>query len=255
VLISYKIDPFSAQGAAWIKRLRDAIQNVPSVRPVGSMYVIGAGPIQMDMADRAYASFPFMIALMMVVVLVFIGIAFQSIVAPIRAVLCLSWMLIVAFGMAIFTFQDGALSFLGLAQFGASETGALFWMGPCFTLPVLFGFGLDYDIFYSERVVEECMRGHNETVAAVRALAATANTISSAGVIMMVAFLSLLLSDTPLLNEMAFPLIIALFIDCFITTKIIIPAVMAPLGRANFWPKKFVRQNGANTRGLMEGGS
>ena len=33
---------------------------------------------------------------------------------PLRAVVCLLWILIVTFGSALFVFQDGALEFLGV---------------------------------------------------------------------------------------------------------------------------------------------
>ena len=70
----------------------------------------------------------------------------------------------------------------------------------------------------------------------MRALEKTANVISAAGCIMVVAFLSLLFSSTPTLNEIAFLLVVGVLIDCFVTTKVIIPCTMALIGRYNFWP-------------------
>merc|ERR1719263_10182 len=127
------------------------------------------------------------------------------------------------YGLAIYTYQDGLLSFLNLPQLGKRESGAMSWLSPAMAGAMLVGLGLDYDIFYSERVIEEWEHGYNEKEAAVRALGATANTISAAGCIMVVAFLALLVSTTPALNEIAFLLIISVIIDCFITTKVIIP--------------------------------
>ena len=82
-------------------------------------------------------------------------------------------------------------------------------------------------------------RGYSERQSSIRALTATANTISAAGLIMVIAFLSLLLSTTPTLNEIAFLLIVGVLVDCGITTKVIIPGAIAILGRYNFWPAKF----------------
>ena len=83
--------------------------------------------------------------------------------------------------------------------------------------------------------------GFSEGEAAVRALAFTADTISSAGLIMAVAFLSLLLSATPTLNEIAFLLTIGVLLDCFVTTKVIIPASIGLLGQYVFWPLSLFR--------------
>lgn len=93
--------------------------------------------------------------------------------------------------------------------------------------------------YFTERLAEEREHGYVERVAASRALAATANLISAAGVIMMVAFLSVLLSSTASLNEIAFMLIVGILIDCFITTKVVIPASVALTGKLTFWPRTF----------------
>eukprot|EP00929_Paragymnodinium_shiwhaense_P067847 TRINITY_DN34100_c0_g1_i10.p1 TRINITY_DN34100_c0_g1~~TRINITY_DN34100_c0_g1_i10.p1 ORF type:complete len:286 (+),score=19.69 TRINITY_DN34100_c0_g1_i10:331-1188(+) len=239
VSVSYAIDPFSASGQAWLTRLRDAIQKVGNSDDVGTWYMYGEAANQMDISNMTFDRVPLMVGLMMCVVLAIIGFAFKSVVAPIRAVLCLMWMLVVTFGFSVFVFQDGCLDFLGMSQLGRRSDGAMNWISPCVALSVVVGLGLDYDIFYSERVSEECEHGYPLKEASVRALAATANTISAAGIIMVVAFLSLLLSSTPTLNEIAFLLIVGIVIDCLITTKVIIPAVLMLLGRFSFWPRRF----------------
>jgi len=236
VSIEYAVDPFSSDGQDWIVRLRDAVAQYPEV---GTWYVEGEGPNQMDVANKTFAALPFMIGLMMAVVLVLIAVAFRSLIAPLRAVFCLLWMLVLTFGLAIFVFQNGALDWLNWSQLGKRDTGAMFWMSPCIAFSILVGLGLDYDIFYTERVVEEREKCDDDRTAAVRALAFTSNTISAAGVIMVIAFMSLLLSTTPVLNELAFLLITGILIDCFITTKISIPAGIALLEGWHFWPTKF----------------
>ena len=101
-------------------------------------------------------------------------------------------------------------------------------MSPCVAFSVVVGLGLDYDIFYSERVLEELESGHSPAEAARRALAATANTITAAGCIMVVAFLSLLLSTTPTLNEISFLLVVGVIIDCLVTTKVRVTVLSRP---------------------------
>ncbi|CAE8712777.1 unnamed protein product [Polarella glacialis] len=248
VSVNYLVDPFSSDGQVWIDRLRDAVSKHSDV---GTWHIAGEGPNQMDVANKTFSQFPVMIALMMIVVLVLMAVSFKSVVAPLRAVFCLLWMLTVTFGFAIFTFQDGCLDFLNFSQLCGRSTGAMHFMSLCIAFPVVVGLGLDYDIFYSERVVEERSHGHPEQVAAVRGLAATANTITAAGFIMAAAFMSLLLSTTPTLNEIAFLLIIGVLIDCAITTKIVIPSAMGMLGKSNFWPRKFAMNPEDNGISLM----
>lgn len=239
VTVSYQVDPFSTQGQAWVTRMRDALSKHPTI---GTWYLAGEGPNQMDAAHETFKAFPFMIALMMGVVLVLIGISFKSLIAPFRAVFCLLWMLVMTFGAAICVFQMGALEWLDFSQLGQRNAGAMSWMSPMISFPVIVGLGLDYDIFFTECVLEECEYGYCEQDAVIRALTDTANTISAAGLIMMLAFGALLLCSTPTLNEIAFLLILGILIDCFITTKVIMPAAMYWLGRLNFWPHKLPKQ-------------
>lgn len=246
VAITYALDPFSSKGQEWISRIRVAVSDHTDV---ATWYVVGDAPSQMDIANKTFSQFPFMIMLMMIIVLVLMAVSFKSVVAPLRAVCCLLWMLAVTFGLAVFTFQDGLLGFFNMPQLSKRHDGAMHFMSPCVAFAVLVGLGLDYDIFYSERVIEEREHGHTEPVAAIRSLVATANTISAAGFIMAAAFCSLLLSSTPTLNEIAFLLIVGVLIDCAITTKIIIPVVIGVLGQFNFWPRKFgnvTRLDGGN---------
>ena len=154
--INYAVDPFGAQGQAWIQRLRGAVRKHAGV---ATWYVGGQGPVQMDVANRTYARFPAMVCLMMAVVALLIGASTRSLVAPLRAVLCLAWMLVVTFGLAIFTFQDGMLDWLGMSQLATRSDGAMNWISPCMAFSVCVGLGLDYDIFYSEAVLEERHRG------------------------------------------------------------------------------------------------
>lgn len=234
VMISYPIDPFSIQGQAWIEALRAAADS----STVAKWYVSGSGPIQMDASNLTFARLPLMVALMMCVVFLVISVSFRSIIAPLRAVFCLLWMLVVTYGLAIFVYQDGMLDFLNWSQLGKRDSGAMSWLSPSMAGAMMVGLGLDYDIFYSERAVEEWEHGYSEKEAAARALGATANVITAAGCIMVVAFFSLVVSTTPVLNEIGFLLSVSVLVDCVVTTKVIIPCAMALLGKANFWPRK-----------------
>merc|ERR1711970_839828 len=109
------------RGQAWIQLLRTAVS---SHNDLALWQVTGEGVNQMDVSQRTFDRFPLMIALMMGTVLLVIGFAFNSIVAPIRAVLCLLWMLVVTFGLAVLVFQNGALSFLNTSQLDQRPTGA-----------------------------------------------------------------------------------------------------------------------------------
>ena len=55
---------------------------------------------------------------------------------------------------------------------------------------------------------------------------------------MTLAFAALFVGASAALNQIGYLLIIGVLIDCFITTKLVIPCAMALLpGDLNFWPR------------------
>mmetsp|Transcript_15963 Transcript_15963/g.50817 ORF Transcript_15963/g.50817 Transcript_15963/m.50817 type:complete len:997 (+) Transcript_15963:56-3046(+) len=259
VKVTTTLDPFSTIGQKWISAMRDALDANQMVvldpsfpgEPVlvGEMHLTGMAEEQMDGAAATFVSLPRVIALTLLIVMCVIGAAFKSVLVPIRAVLCLMWMLVVTFGAAVLVYQSGVLESSGLRPFTVSPAPpaphALFWMSPCIAFSILVGLGLDYDVFFMESVVEHYDHGHSARDAVVLALNHTGNIICVAGVIMFLAFGALLLGSTPILNQIGFLLCLGILIDCFVSTKIIIPCAMALLdvlpGNANFWPRKPLR--------------
>jgi predicted RND superfamily exporter protein len=226
VHISYGIDQFSSHGQHWMKRLRKALANHTDV---GTWYIDGEALQQMDMAELAYSYYPFMTALMLIVVFILMLTSSKSIIAPLRAVAVLVGMLAMTYGlMAI------------------CKSATLSWLTPLLNMPMLIGLGLDYDIFYTEAVAEK-WETSSPRAASVGGLASTANTISAAGVIMVASFTPLMLSRSPLLQHLGFLLTIGVAIDCLLTTKVIVPAAISVLGRLSFWPRSHGGSSGGST--------
>ena len=60
--------------------------------------------------------------------------------------------------------------------------------------------------------------------------------ITTAGMIMTIAFSSLLLSDITVLNQFGFILVAASLVDTFITRTLLVPALMFIAVESNWWP-------------------
>ena len=89
-----------------------------------------------------------------------------------------------------------------------------------------------------ESVIEFYDEGYSGKQAVVKALEQTGNIICVAGVIMFLAFGALVLGVTPSLNQIGYLLCLGVLLDCFVTTKLIIPAAMALIpDKWNFYPR------------------
>jgi len=241
VHVSTTLNPFDATGQEWIKAVRDALEDashtVVNGERLGEMVLSGLAPEQMDGSSLTFASLPRVVGATLIIVCIVLFAAFRSLLVPVRAVLCLAWMLVVTFGSAVAVYGWGAFG-TGVS-FLAPSGGALFWMSPCISFSICVGLGLDYDIFLMESVIEFYDHGDSPRTALARALASTGNIICVAGLIMTLAFGALLVGNSAALNQIGYLLIVGVLIDCFVTTKLVIPCVMALLpGDLNFWPRK-----------------
>jgi len=243
VHVSLQLDPFAHEGQRWIVAMRGAMETCRADSraagvDIGEMYLSGTAPEQMDAASATFAMLPKMTAVILSIVCLVVAFSFRSVLLPLRAVLCLLWMLVVTFGAAVYVYQGNVLAFLGWGPLMMRGGDALYWMSPSIAFAMVVGLGLDYDVFFMESVVELYDEGYSPKESVLLALEQTGGIVSAAGVIMVFAFGALVIGSTPGLNQIGFALCLSVLIDCFVTTKVIIPCFMALIpGRANFWPR------------------
>lgn len=230
IYVDYPLDPLSPSGQAWTKSLQRAVKK----HEIGKWFVQGFGPLMSSQKEKIQELFPKLIISMVCAVLVISTLFTHSFLSSLRALLCLSCTLAVLWCLSSMVFPSG-----------------LYYLVPSMMLPFMVGVALDYDIFYTEAVLEECQAGISVKEAGIRALGKTANTISAAGVIMIIAFCPLLLSSTLVLKQIGFMAIGALFMSAFWNTKVVIPVCLQVLGKYSFWPRKFKKRSGPDAIFLM----
>jgi len=132
-----------------------------------------------------------------------------------------------------------------LLSYGAAMgLSALFWQDLLgkpidFTMPllafvILVSVGADYNILLMSRVREESATAARDGVA--RAVAATGGVITSAGLVFAGTFIAMTSSPVLGLVETGTGVAAGLLLDTFVVRSLLVPAVAALLGRANWWP-------------------
>lgn len=225
--VSLSENPYSRQGLKWLKRARK--------RCPADTYVTGPAAGLSDVVDALYASFPTVIASTLGVVFVLLALSFGSVAVALRSVLCLALTLSFAFGCCVICYQDSALGIAFLTTRGADR--GVSWLAPLLCFTIVVGLALDYDIFFLARVHEYRFVGQlSDEDACVEAAARTGGVISSAAVIMAVAFSGLFFSTTTILNQAAFLLTCAVLFDAFVVRTLVTPALLALSGTYAWWP-------------------
>src|SRR3954454_23396416 len=136
-----------------------------------------------------------------------------------------------AFGLLVLIFQDGRLEgVLGYASQGALESSQ-----PVVLFAVAFGLSTDYGVFLPSRIKEARDRGVPDREAVAVGLERTGRIVTAAALLFCVAIGAFATSRIIFIKELGVGTALAVLIDATIVRAFLVPALMALLGRWNWW--------------------
>ena len=198
----------------------------------GFIGVTGEGPIEQDFGHAVFGNFPLMFAVIAVLTLLLLARAFRSALLAAKAVLLNLLSLGATFGLLTWFWQEGHGSG---AIFGLPATGAItFWL-PLMVFAFLFGLSMDYEVFILTRVREEYDRTGSTPQAVVGGLARTGRLVTSAALILFLAFASLASNPSTDVKVLATGLGAGILLDATVVRAALVPALVALLGHWNWW--------------------
>ena len=219
--------PQDAQTPKLVERLRQDVIPPTLDGSGANAYVAGATASLIRVGDRFADRLPYFFAVVIGLSVLFLAIAFRSILIPLKAALMNLLSIGATFGLLVAVFQWG---WLGIAREGPIESFL-----PMMLFAILFGLSMDYEMFLLSRIREDYVRTGDTGDAVAHGLSATARVIAAAAAIMVAVFLSFGLSDARSTREFGLGLAIAVFIDATIVRLVLVPATMELLGRWNWW--------------------
>jgi RND superfamily putative drug exporter len=217
-----------------VSAARAAVSHVPGV--IG---ITGEGPIELDYQHAVFGNFPLMFALIALLTIALLSRAFRSLALAVKAVALNLISMSAAFGVMTWFWQNGHGS---TALFGIPATGAIaFWI-PLLVFAFLFGLSMDYEVFILARVREEYDRRGATDAAVIEGLGRTGRLVTSAGLILFLAFASLASAPNTDVKMLATGLGIGILLDATLVRALLLPAVVSLLGSWNWWlPRPLAR--------------
>ena len=130
----------------------------------------------------------------------------------------------------------------GIAERAGGDAGLNFVL-PFLMFIFLMALGEDYNILVMSRIREEAQRkplGEAITVA----LGATGTTVTSAGLILAATFgVAGFAGASDQIHQLGIGIAVGVLLDTFLVRTLLVPSVVALLGRWNWWPSKLGRRS------------
>jgi RND superfamily putative drug exporter len=219
-----------------IARLRADVLPAVVGRGPAQAHIGGAAATLSDVGRRTSQRLPVFVAAVLALSFVLLLLVFRSVLVPLKAVLLNLLSIAASYGIMVAVFQWG----WGGALIGLTETVPIVSFIPMLLFAVLFGLSMDYEVFLLSRVREEYMRTGDNNAAIVRGISGTARIITSAAMIMVTVFLSLVFAPDPSSKMLGLGMATAIFVDATIVRMVLVPATMTLLGRANWWQPRWL---------------
>jgi RND superfamily putative drug exporter len=214
-------------GQATVSGLEHTLLASPHVVGIG-----GDGASLIDFDHAVYGDFPLLLALLGAATFLLLTRAFRSVLLAAKAVVFNLISLGAAYGVLTWVWQQGHGSG---AVWGIPATGAITMWVPLMVFAFLFGLSMDYEVFILTRIRESYDASGDARQAVVEGLGRTGRLVTSAAAILMLSFLSMSTGPMTDIKILATGLGAGILIDAVVVRCLLVPALVALFGRANWW--------------------
>jgi RND superfamily putative drug exporter len=218
-------DTNSNAGRTAVDEVRAAADGIAGTRVGGQTALIT------DWVDGVYGSFPLMLGLISLITFVLLARAFRSLVLPAKAIAMNLLSVFATWGVMTLVWQYG----FGTELLGADATGAVEFWAPMIVFAFIYGLSMDYEVFILSRMREEYDRTGDTDMAVVKGIGSTGRLVTSAALIVFLAFASMATAADVEVKMLATGLAAGVLLDALVVRSLLVPATVSWLGRWNWW--------------------
>ena len=214
----------TSAGRATLDRVSAVATVDPDIVGVG-----GTGIEDVDFGHAVYGHFWLVLLIIALITLLLLTRALRSVVLAVKAVLLNLVSVGAAYGIMVFVWQQGHGS---NALWGVPGTGAITIWVPVAVFAFLFGLSMDYEVFILTRMREAYDATGSTDDAIVTGIGRTGRLVTSAALILFLAFVSLASNPEVNIKILATGLGAGILVDAVIIRALLVPAFVSLLG---FW--------------------
>ena len=225
--IVLEANPFSREALDVVPDLRTLARRTGSALGLSPESVLIGGDTAEAYDTRTAANRDSLVVLPLILLAIglVLAVLLRSLIAPLYLMATIAFTYFSTLGLSVAVF---------ILVFGHAGVG---YSVPFYLFVFLNALSVDYNIYLMSRIREEARRSPLKH-ATRYALARTGPVITSAGIILAGTFSALMTLPLQDLLQLGFAVAVGVLIDTFITRTLIVPALVALLGRWNWWPSR-----------------
>ncbi len=225
------------------------VQDIQAIDEPYPTKVGGFTALFVDQRSSLAAYLPWAAAIIVAVTLLALFLMTGSVLLPIKAVVMNVLTLGATLGVLVLIFQDGRLE--GFLQYDSQ--GAVDLTQPILIGALAFGLSTDYAVFLLSRIKEIRDAGGGERESVALGLQRTGRVVTAAALLFCIAMGAFATSRIVIIKELGIGTAVAVALDATIVRALLVPSLMALLGRWNWWAPGPLRRLHARI-GVREGG-
>ncbi|HEX4919381.1 MAG TPA: MMPL family transporter, partial [Candidatus Bathyarchaeia archaeon] len=232
ITVLFNDEPFTTNSlntVAQIRNLMSSLQSRDSTLARDTILVGGASASTLDFSNDIVNQFNTMRVLTVVAIFVVLLVVLGSYPLALTGIASIGLSITWAYAATLLFFND------------VLNAGVIFLI-PLILFLLLYGIGMDYNIFILTRIREEAQKGKETHQAVVDAVDRTGGIITALAFILAGALGSLLLSSNRLLQGFGFAIGLAVILDAMVVRTYLVPAIMSLLGRRAWWGPSMLRR-------------
>ncbi|WP_231331042.1 MMPL family transporter [Actinomadura graeca] len=218
-------------------RTKDLVRDIRAGRPAiesaagATFEVTGTTALNIDVGEKMRKALVPYLATIVGLAFLLLLLVFRSVLVPLKAALGYLLSVGAAFGALVTIFQEGH----GAGIFGVDQPGPIMSMMPIFLVGISFGLAMDYQVFLVSRMREAHVHGEPPGQAVVTGFRHSGRVVMAASLIMMSVFGGFMTGAGTMIKMVGFGLASAVLFDAVVVRMVIVPAVLALLGRRAWW--------------------
>ena len=218
--------PQSKQTTELVNRLRGQVIPPYERSTQARVYIGGPTASVVDFSHVTSSRLPVFVAVVIGLAMVLLFVVFRSLVIPLQAAVMTLLSIGASFGIVQALFQRGWL--------GIFPKGPIDAFIPLLMFAIIFGLGMDYEVFLISRIHEEWNDHHDASRAIREGLARTGRVITAAAGVMIAVFVAFALSGSRLLEMFGVGLAAGVLLDALVIRMMLLPALLQILGKSTW---------------------